>query len=51
MPPMAVPMPALGATLYNCDEEEKALEVLKEGLLLYPDEDTICEVLDDIEDD
>ena len=41
----------LGAALYNSDDDEKAMEVLKEGLLLYPDEDTILELIDDIEDE
>lgn len=41
----------LGAALYNCDDDDKAMEVLREGLLLFPEEDTIADVMDDIEDE
>lgn len=40
----------LGMALLNNDEEDEAIEILREGLLLYPEEDMIADILEDIED-
>ncbi|MGC2422760.1 MAG: tetratricopeptide repeat protein [Nitrospirota bacterium] len=41
----------LGMALHNCDDHDKAIDILQEGLLLYPDQDEIAELMDDIEGD